>query len=98
MWCQEETTYVTWLQNGSKLHMWLWLAITISLDKNEDEKCSHIIQQLVAFNDRWKYSCFVINDVVHKWLITMWHFIQLQLWLQIIVANVHVSKCEKNML
>jgi hypothetical protein len=35
--------------------LWLWL---INLDKNEDEKYSHIIQQLMAFNDKWKFSYF----------------------------------------
>ncbi len=36
------------LENGLKLHMWLWIATIVDLNENEDEKCSHIIQQLMA--------------------------------------------------
>jgi hypothetical protein len=45
------------LENGLKLRMWLWIVTVVDLDENEDEKWSHIIQQLMAFNDRWKFSC-----------------------------------------
>ncbi len=38
------------------------------------------------------------NNVVHTQLDTTWHLIQLEFQSQIIVANVHVSKCVKNML
>jgi len=39
-----------WLQNGFQLRMWLWLATNINLDKNENEKCSHTTQQLMAIS------------------------------------------------
>jgi hypothetical protein len=32
----------------------------------------------------------VIGNVIHKWLDNMWHVVQLELWLYIVVANVHV--------
>jgi len=40
----------------------------------------------------------IINNVVHTQLDTTWHHIQLEFQSQIIVANVNVSKCVKNML
>jgi hypothetical protein len=41
---------------------------------------------------------FGTSNVIHKWLDTMWHFIQLELWIQIIAVNVHATRCEENML
>jgi len=38
------------------------------------------------------------NNVVHMQLNTTWHLIQLEFQSQIIITNVHVSKCVKNML
>jgi hypothetical protein len=37
----------------------------------------------------------VIHDVVHVPLDTMWHFIQLELWIWILIANIHVNNYEK---
>jgi hypothetical protein len=51
----------------------------------------------ISSNNIWKFNCFAISNVVHRWSDTMSHLIQFELWLQIIVANVHVYKCEKNM-
>jgi hypothetical protein len=43
-----------------------------------------------------EHVIFAIWDVIHRPLDTMWHLIQLQLGLQILVTNVHVIKCNKN--
>ncbi len=74
--------------------MQLQLATNIDLDENE--KCTYIIhfQWLAKKNEN--VVVFVIHDVVHGPLDIMWHFIQLELRLQILVANIHVTKCEKN--
>jgi hypothetical protein len=37
----------------------------------------------------------VTHDVIHGPLDTMWHLIQLELWIWILVVNIHVNKCEK---
>jgi hypothetical protein len=52
----------------------------------------------VAFNENENVIVFAINNVVHRWLDITWYLIQLELQLQIIVVNVHMFKCEKNML
>jgi hypothetical protein len=36
--------------SGMYHNLWLWF---VNLDKNENEKCSHIIQQLMTFNNKW---------------------------------------------
>jgi hypothetical protein len=38
------------------------------------------------------------NNGVHMQLDTTWHLIELEFQSQIMIANVHVSKCVKNML
>ncbi len=41
---------------------------------------------------------FVVGYVIYKRLRNMWHFIQFELLLQIIVGNIHiVFICDKNM-
>ncbi len=40
---------------------------------------------------------FATHDVVHGPLDITWQFTQLELQLQILVANIHVTKSEKNM-
>jgi hypothetical protein len=40
--------------------MWLWLATNINLDKNEDEKCSHTNQQVIAIlTNGWTFKFFL---------------------------------------
>ncbi len=45
---------------------------------------------VVVSNNRWKFSYLVISNVIHKQLDNMWHFVQLELPLYIVIANVHV--------
>ncbi len=41
---------------------------------------------------------FVVGYVIYKRLHNMWHFIQFELLVQIIVGNIHIAfKCDKNM-
>jgi hypothetical protein len=41
-------------------------------------------------NIKWNVVFFLTNNVVHKWLDNSWQFMQCELQLYIIVANVHV--------
>ncbi len=49
-------------------------------------------------NENENVIVFAINNVVHRWLDITWYLIQLELQLQTIVVNVHMFKCEENML
>jgi hypothetical protein len=78
--CKNELKlHIVWLQNDFKLHMWLWFVIIASLNENEDEKCSHIIQWLVIYENIMKQYkniyenlvVFAISNVLHKWLNTI---------------------------
>jgi hypothetical protein len=61
------------------------------LNENENEMCIHINNvQLMVFNIRWKFNCCVMNNVVHMWLTNACCFMQLELQLYIIGANVCV--------
>jgi hypothetical protein len=61
----------------------LWLAIIVNLDKNEKEKCVHIM----VSNENYNLLAFVMGNVYHKWLHKMWHLVQLELELYIIITN-----------
>jgi hypothetical protein len=69
--------------------MQLWFATIVGLNENEDENCIYIMQLMVS-NIKWNVIIFVINNVVHRWSDNTWHFMQFELQLYIIVANVHV--------
>jgi hypothetical protein len=92
--CKNDLKSHMGLQNGFKLHMWLWLAIIASLDENVIISCNNLWHSMINEN----VIIFAINNVVHRWLDITWYLIQLELWLQIIVVNVHMFKCEENML
>jgi len=49
--------------------MQLWFTTIAILDENANEKCNHIIQQLMLFNDRWNFSCFL---QLVMWFIGNW--------------------------
>jgi hypothetical protein len=70
--------------------MQLWLATIIGLDENENEKHVYIIQKWWHSIIIENLSVFVIGNVLHKRLNNIWHLVQLELWLYIIVADVHV--------
>jgi len=60
------------LQNGFNC-MWLWLVTIVSLYKNEDESV------IVSTNNNENLIACVPNNVVHRWLDTMWHLVQFEL-------------------
>jgi hypothetical protein len=54
-----------WLQNDFKLYMQLWLVTIVSLQENKNEKCSHIIWQLVTYNNE-NLVVFATGNVIHN--------------------------------
>jgi hypothetical protein len=76
--------------------MWLWFATIVNVDESEDEKCPHIIHNLwLSIIDDFIF--FVTSNVIHKWLDNMWHLVQLELQLYIMVANKHLLMAKQCM-
>jgi hypothetical protein len=68
----------------------MWFMTIVSLDKNGEWKMSSYYSQLVMSNNiNENLIVYATYNVVHKWL-NMWCFVQLELWLYVIVKNVHV--------
>jgi hypothetical protein len=44
--------------------MWLWFTIIASLNENENEKCSHIIQQLMMYENIMKQYIYKNENIV----------------------------------
>jgi hypothetical protein len=94
--CKNDLKSHTGLQNGFTLHMWLWLAIIASLDENVIISSNNLWHSMI--NENENVIIFAINNVVHRWLDIKWYLTQVELWLQIIVVNVHMFECQENML
>jgi hypothetical protein len=66
--------------------------------------CNHVFNYKMVLSCKWDYDLWLLLvwtkmklkivlwlvNVVHMWLNNMWCFVQLELWLYIIVANAHV--------
>jgi hypothetical protein len=62
----------------------------IGLDENENGKHVHIIHKWWHPTINENLIVFFIGNVLHKRLNNIWHLVQLELRLYIIVADVHV--------
>jgi hypothetical protein len=62
----------------------------IGLDENENGKHVHIIHKWWHPSINENLIFFVIGNVLHKRLNNIWHLVQLELQLYIIVASVDV--------
>jgi hypothetical protein len=56
----------------------------VNLDANEDEKCSHVIQWLMASNNKWKYICITTKCVLVCQVISLnFEWIHWSQWLRL---------------